>query len=63
MEAELTMAGRPLGRVGRAAAHYRSARAEIEPLVALLVDLAALRALLYRHGTNARARTQAGGEA
>ena len=60
MDAELTVAQRPLGRAGRAAARYRSARAEIEPLVALLVDLAALGALLYRHGTNARKRTRTG---
>ena len=62
MDAEATIAKRPPGRIGRAAARYRSARAEIEPLVALLVDLAALGALLYRHGTNARARIQEGGE-
>jgi hypothetical protein len=55
MDAELTITKRPPGRAGRAAASYRSARAEIEPLVAL-------GALLYRHGTNARARIQEGGE-
>ena len=63
MDAELTITMRPPGRAGRAAARYRRARAEIEPLVALIVDLAALGALLHRHGTNARARTQAGGGA
>lgn len=62
MDAELTITKRPPGRAGRAAASYRSARAEIEPLVALLVDLAALGALLYRHASNARARIQEGGE-
>ena len=62
MDAELTITKRPPGRAGRAAASYRSARAEIEPLVALVVDLAALGALLYRHASNARKRTQAGGE-
>jgi hypothetical protein len=34
-----------------------------KPLVALLVNLAALGALLYRHGTSARERTTPGGEA
>jgi hypothetical protein len=62
MDAELTITKRPLGRAGRAAARYRTTRAETEPLVALLVDLAALGALLYRHGTNAWTRTQTGGE-
>lgn len=62
MDAELTITTRPPGRTGRAVASYRSARAEIEPLVALPIDLAALGALLYRHGTNARARIQEGGE-
>ena len=62
MDAELTVTKRPPGRAGRAAASYRSARAEIEPLVALLVDLAALGALLYRYGSNARTRTRTGGE-
>ena len=63
MDAELTVTKRPPGRAGRAAARYRSARAEIEPLVALLVDLAALGTLLHRHRTNARARTRTGGGA
>ena len=62
MDAALTMAQWPLGRAGHAAARNRTARAEIEPLVALLADLAALGALLFRHGTNARTRTQAGGD-
>ena len=62
MDAELTIIKRPPGRVGRAAARYRSARAEIEPLVALIVDLAALGALLHRHGSDARTRTRTGGE-
>lgn len=62
MGAELTIIKRPPERIGRASARYRSARAEIEPLVALIVDLAALGALLYRHGSDARARTQGGGE-
>jgi len=62
MDTELTITKRPPGRVGLAAARYRTTRAEIEPLVALLVDLAALGALLYRHGTSGRARTTAGGE-
>jgi hypothetical protein len=62
VDTDSTITKRPPGRAGRAADRYRSARAEIEPLVALLVDLAALGALLYRHGTSGRARTTAGGE-
>ncbi|MHB8428909.1 MAG: hypothetical protein ACYDDZ_00035 [Acidimicrobiales bacterium] len=62
MDVELTVTKRPPGRVGRAAARYRSARAEIEPLMTLLFDLAGLGALLYRHFTRAGTRTEAGGE-
>ena len=62
MDAVLTITKRPPGRVGRAAARFRSARAEIEPLVGLIIDLAALGALLCRHHTNTRARTRTGGE-
>ncbi len=61
-DAELTITKPPPGRAGGAAATCRSARGETEPLVALIVDNAALGALLYRRGTNATARIQAGGE-
>jgi hypothetical protein len=46
MDAELTVTRRPPGRVARAATGYRIARADIEPLVALVVGFAGLGALL-----------------
>lgn len=63
MDAKLSTAQRTLGRAGRAAVRYRTARTEIEPLAALVVDLAALSAMVYRHGAHAMARTWRGGEA
>ncbi len=48
MDADPTVRWRPLERAGRAAARYRAKRDEIEPLIRLVVDVAALTALLRR---------------
>ncbi len=61
MNAALTVAPRPLGRAGCAAARYRTSRYEIEPLGAPPVDVAALGSLRYRHSANARTRARSGG--
>ena len=61
MNAALTMAPRPLGRAGCAAARYPTSRPEIEPLGAPPVDLGALGSLRYRHSANARTRARSGG--
>ncbi len=60
MDADHTAPWRPLERAGRAAARYQARRDEIEPLIALLVDIAVLGALLARCGPTRGPQTPVG---
>lgn len=51
MDVDRTVRGRLVERAGRAAARYRAQRDEIEPLIRLLVDIAALTSLLRKRAS------------